>query len=355
MIPNELNSVKQFNALQQGTLDQQDAGLPHVLIISNHFEVKTYLPYAGIFVDRQIASLKKAGVKVSTFDIGSRHSPVHIFRKWIELRRYVRQLTPDLVHGQFGTIVGVLTAFAGRPSVVSFCGGDLQRGASVSLVRQLFGFLLSNIAALHATGLICKSEQLRQALWWRKNQAVVIPSGIDLNLFVPGPQIEARKELGWSLENPIAIINVREDPRAKGLDLAMAAMKFVSTRLPHAELQVIENVEPMRMPLYYQAADVLLCMSIAEGSPNVVKEALACNLPVVSTPVGDVQERLAGVVPSCVVSRDPSSLGRAIVDILLTKQRSNGREMVASLGLNQVAEQVLAVYRTVLRSNHSLG
>jgi teichuronic acid biosynthesis glycosyltransferase TuaC len=337
MILKDPNNLRQGGTLQQGTLDRQNAGPPHVLVISNHFEAKRHLPYAGIFVDRQIASLKQAGVRVSTFDIGTRHSPVHILRKWLELRRQVRELAPDLVHGQYGTIVGVLTVFAGRPAVVSFCGTDLQQGASVSLLRWLFGFLLSNIAALRAAGLICKSENLRQALWWRKSQAVVIPSGVDLNLFVPGPQNEARKELGWNLDNPIAIVNVRADPRGKGLDLAKAAMKFVSSRLPNAELQVISNVEPMRMPLHYQAADVLLCTSITEGSPNVVKEALACNLPVVSTPVGDVLERLAGVIPSYVVSRNPSHFGKAIVDILLTRQRSNGRERVVHLGLDQVA------------------
>ena len=322
--------------------------LPHVLIISNHFEAKRHTPYAGIFVDRQITSLRKAGVRVSTFDIGTSHSPVHILRKWLELRRKVRQLCPDIVHGQYGTIVGFLSAFAGRPAVISYCGGDLQPGAAVSRVRLSFGFLLSNLAALRAEGLICKSEQLRQALWWQKSRAVVIPSGVDLELFSPGPQNEARKELGWDLENPIAIFNDGGDPQCKGMDLAKAAMKVVNLRLPNAKLHVISNVEPVRMPLYYRAADVLLCTSITEGSPNVVKEALACNLPILSTPVGDVPERLAGVAPSGVVARNPMVIGQAIVEILLTRMRSNGREHITQLGQDQVAQRLLGVYRSVL-------
>ncbi len=71
----------------------------HVMIISNHFEAKNKSPFMGIFVDRQIASLKQLGVRVSTFDIGVSHSPVHIVRKWLELRQQVRQADPDLVHG----------------------------------------------------------------------------------------------------------------------------------------------------------------------------------------------------------------------------------------------------------------
>ena len=334
---------------EPGTLDlKNNMESLHVMIVSNHFEAKKHSPFMGIFVDRQIASLKQLGVRVSTFDVGTSHSPVHIIRKWLELRRQVRKVAPDLVHGQYGTIVGILTVIAGKPAVISFCGGDLQSGHSVSSLRLLVGFLLSNIAALLADSLICKSELLRHALWWRKSRAVVIPSGVDLELFVPGPQDEARKQLGWNHGNPVAIVNPGDDPRGKGIDLAQAAMKFVSARLPSAELQVISRVEPVRMPLYYQAADVLLCPSVAEGSPNVVKEALACNLPVVSTPVGDVPERLVDVSPSCIVSRDPREFGEAIVNILRTRQRSNGREQVIHLGLDQVASRILTVYQSAL-------
>jgi teichuronic acid biosynthesis glycosyltransferase TuaC len=198
--------------------------------------------------------------------------------------------------------------------------------------------------------MVCKSEQLRQALWWRKSRAVVIPNGIDLNLFVPGPQREARKKLGWNLESPIAIVNAGDDAKRKGIDLAQAAMRFVRSCLPNAELIVISNVDPAQMPLFYQAADVALCCSLAEGSPNMVKEALACNLPVVSTPVGDVPERLAGVYPSCIASRDPLEFGEAIVNILQIRQRSNGRERVIHLSLEQAANQILTIYRSVLKS-----
>lgn len=321
----------------------------HVMMVSNYAEAKKHSPGMGIFVDRQIASLKRAGVRISMFDIGTSHSPAHILFKWLELRREVRRVAPDLVHGQYGSVVGIVAALAGKPTVISYCGSDLLRGSSVSLLRKLFSILLSNIAALCADGLICKSEQLRQALWWRKSRAVVIPNGLDFNLFVPGPQGEARERLGWNPESPIAIINAGDDAKRKGIELAQAAMKVVRSCLPNAELVVLSNVDPARMPLFYQAADIALCCSVAEGSPNMVKEALACNLPVVSTPVGDVPERLAGVSPSCIVSRDPKEFGDAIVNILRTRQRSNGRERVIHLSLEQVASQILTIYKSVLR------
>jgi glycosyltransferase involved in cell wall biosynthesis len=322
---------------------------PHVLVISNHFEAKTRSSYAGIFVDRQVDSLKKAGLTISTFDIGTSHSPIHILRTWLKLRRYVRQVAPDLVHGQYGTVVGLLTSFAGRPAVISFCGGDLQGGHTAHILRVYTGILLSNIAVLRARKLICKSERLREAMWWRRHEAVVIPNGVDLGLFSPGSREEARQQLGWDQESQIVLFIAGRDPAVKGLDLAKESMRVVRTRLPKAELCVISDTEPDVMPIYYRAADVLLSASRAEGSPNAIKEALACNLPVVSTPVGDVPERLAGVYPSAIVARDANQMADALTKILVTKQRCNGREHVIHLGVEQVARRVIEVYQAALR------
>lgn len=325
--------------------------LPHVLMVSNHWQVKKTLPFVGVFVDRQIESLKRAGVEISTFDVGTSHSPFAIFQKWLELRRQVRKLNPHLVHGQYGTIVGILSVLAGRPAVISFCGNDLLPGASVSALRMRLGFLLSNLAALLTRGIICKTDELRQALWWRRDRALVIPNGVDLELFSPGSQIEARKELGWDAMRRIVLINAAGDPERKGLDLAERAMVVTRSRVPNAELNVITCEDPAKMPSLYRAADVLLCASKIEGSPNVVKEALACNLPVVSSPVGDVAERLAGVYPSMVVPRDPGAMGEALAKVLHLRQRSNGREHMASLSSDQVARRIIALYLFVLRAN----
>ncbi|MEK6802004.1 MAG: GNAT family N-acetyltransferase [Nitrospirota bacterium] len=308
-------------------------------------------------MDRQITSLERVGVKISTFDIGLSHSPIGLIKKWLELRKLVRMLNPDLLHGRYGTIVGLVTAFVGKPSVISFCGGDLLLGASIPLFRQRVGVLLSNLAALRAKRLICVSEELREALWWRKSRTIVIPDGVDLDLFSPGTQETARRELGWNAHNPIVLLNVRNDPKAKGLDLAKAAIQLAQLRIPDAELCVIENVAPDRMPLHYQAADALLCLSLSEGSPNVVKEALACNLPVISTLVGDVPERLAGVQPSAVVERDVEAIAKAMVQILQHRKRSNGREHVRSLSLENIAQRIVDVYQTALdkESNENTG
>ena len=307
-------------------------------------------PASGIFVIRQVTSLRKLGLKISRYDLGGSHSPIHFFKNWLRLRHKIRQLRPDIVHAQYGTIQAMLAVLTGSPTVVSFCGGDLIRAApSVSPMRAHLGFLMSNLAALRAGGIICKSEELRQALWWKRSEAVVIPSGVDLDIFTPGPQDDAREELGWEIGPPIVFFSSGGDEKNKGLDIVQRAMEVVCNQIPNAQLQTIShNIHPRRMPLYFRAADVLVCASKREGSPNVVKEALACNLPVVSTPVGDVRERLKGVYPSAIVPREPKAFGEAVARILLERQRSNGREHVQELALDRVAMRVKHCYERVM-------
>jgi glycosyltransferase involved in cell wall biosynthesis len=321
----------------------------HVLAISNHWHAKKSNVAAGIFVDRQLRSLKDVGVRISTFDVGTSHSPARLFENWLKIRWTTKQLCPDIIHAQYGTVVALLSVAAGKPAIISFCGADLLPSASVSVSRRVVGFFLSNVAALFAKRVICKSEGLKEALWWRHRGATVIPSGVDLDLFSPGSQDDARQELGWATGRPTALFSVGGDAKIKGLDLVEAAMKEVRSKIANADLRIISNVDPVQMPLYYRAADVLLFASSAEGSPNVIKEALACNLPIVSTAVGDVPERLVNVHPSAVVPRDPKVFGAAVLKILMTRQRSNGREHAAHFSQETIARQILQVYKSVLK------
>jgi glycosyltransferase involved in cell wall biosynthesis len=319
----------------------------HVLVVSNHWKKQDNVTFAGIWADRQISSLRDIGVRVSTFDIGTSHSPLRLWRKWRELRRMVRNSRPDMVHARYGTLVAVLSVCSGAPAVITFAGSDLLPGAGISRLRTYLGICLSNLAALRAQKIICVSNQLRQALWWRRRVAVVIPDGVNLVAFSPEPQQIARRRLGWRVEPEVVLLDALRDPINKGLEIAREAMMIVRKERPETELRVFSGVPPQEMPTYYNAADVLLCASRQEGSPNVVKEALACNLPVVSTCVGDVADRLVGVEPSRLVQREAHQIAKALVDILSQHRRSNGRQKVLALNLEDTARRVLEVYRAL--------
>lgn len=321
-----------------------------VLVISNHRLGRDRHQFAGVFVDRQIESLQRIGVIVDYFDVGTPRTLRDLWRAWRGLRARVRETSPDLVHAQYGALVGVLATMSGARAIVTFAGSDLHRGGgNLGLLRKILGRSLSNFAALRAARVICVSDELRQYLWFRRRAAVVIPRGVDLAHFSPGSKAEARAALGLPQDVPVVLFTGGYDPRNKGLALAQEAFEVAKSQIPELQFcNVTAPTDAHGMLLHYRASDVLLFTSLQEGSPNTVKEALACNLPIVAVPVGDVEERLQGATASVVLPRDPQTLARAVVDIIRNGRQSNGRSVVQAISLEAIAERIAALYRDTL-------
>lgn len=299
-----------------------------------------------IFIKRQVASLERVGIQCESFLLASRTSLRVLFREWKRLRRVIHALQPDFVHAQFGTMTSFLTVLStARPVVISFRGGDLNPYKSRFKLRQRVGRLLSQISALRATRIICVSTQLRDRLWWRRDRVTVIPSGVDTAIFCPRSREAARRDLGWEQNERVVLFNAGTDPVSKRLDLAIASVEEAKAACGEIRLHVLDgNLSPRLIPLLMNAADCLLLTSDWEGSPNVVKEAMACNLPVVTVDVGDVRERLRGVEPSRIVTRKPQDIGKGITEILELGERSNGCMAIGELALEVISSRLASVY-----------
>jgi glycosyltransferase involved in cell wall biosynthesis len=147
------------------------------------------------------------------------------------------------------------------------------------------------------------------------------------------------------------LFNAGHNPAVK--DPALAAAAVAEARGYFSDLRYVVldgSAPPDEIPLYMNAADVLLVTSKTEGSPTVVQEAMACNLPVVSVDVGDVRERLEGVLHCAVVSRDPVALGAALANVLREPRRSDGRVHAGGLAVEAIAAHLAELYRRVLHS-----
>jgi glycosyltransferase involved in cell wall biosynthesis len=319
-------------------------------------------PAYGSFIASQVESLRKLGVETDVIFVDGRSSRVNYARSIRIVNQALERKRYDLIHAHYG-----LTGWVGRfqkriPLIVSFCGDDLlgtprrprlYHSPTRPLPRTAMS--LAIVAASHvletmASGIIVKSDEMRRRLLLpaSRRRAHVIPNGVDLDRMAITPRDVARAELGLDPQRryvlfPHTAYNIR-----KRLDLAEATMAHLRTLRSDAELLVVYHQPPEKMPLYYSAANALLLTSEWEGSPNVVKEALACALSVVSVPTGDVAERLAGLDGCAMCPREPVALAEALHRIVDRPRSPALREAVRPLALSSVAARIVSVYDEVL-------
>jgi teichuronic acid biosynthesis glycosyltransferase TuaC len=255
------------------------------------------------------------------------------------------------VHAHYGTVTACLCAVASStPLVMTLHNAELNHERDISFVRERCGHLLSQLAALKARRIVCVSAELQRKLWWRRDRVDIIPSSVNLDQFRPMPRAEARATLQWHSRERIVLFYAGRNPATKRLDLAREVIERARAAGPVRLVILYAQVEPDRIPLYLNAADCLLCTSSSEGSPTIVKEAMACNLPIVSVDVGDVRERIAGLDNCYIRPPQVSDLAAAVVRVLRSGRRSNGRTAAGAVSTEACRRRLLSLYQRVLET-----
>jgi teichuronic acid biosynthesis glycosyltransferase TuaC len=312
-------------------------------------------PYAT-----QVEFLRKAGLSVTLFGVDDRTSPQGILRNIRELKNEISSCKPDLVVTYYGTMLAAISRLAAGslPFVVTFRGSDLLGSANPGWkwrLRDGFGHRLSIWAANGSRQIIVNGSGLLHALPGRlQPRAHNLPNGINTQVFSPIPPEIARQRLGWPLGEKVILFNAGTGSGqvVKNLPLAENVLSILKHRLPQVRLEIISTCTREEVCLRMNACDCLLVTSLHEGSPDLVKEGMACNLPVVSVPCGDVLERLQNVSCSSIQPYDASLLANALEKVLHACQRSNGREQLILQGLDipSVTQRVLSVYHQAVFS-----
>ncbi|MEO6360341.1 MAG: glycosyltransferase [Sphingomicrobium sp.] len=309
-------------------------------------------PRTSHFIKRQADFLQAAGVDVDVFHFNGRKNPWRYAKAWLAVRRKLRSTQYDLIHAQFGQS-GLMALPKRLPYVVTLRGSDILGIVSDQDGRQtLAGEMnrsLSRFVASKADAVIMVSAHMASHLGPTRS-TFVIPSGIDFGLFQTMPRDQARAQLGLPADERLVLFVGNPEQKRKRLALAQAAVAILNRRLP-ARLIVAWGTPHTDIPKYMCAADALVFTSMQEGSPNVVKEALACDLPVVSVAVGDVEHRI-GRVEGCELCRDetPEAIADSLEKVLRRSARVAGRVSVEHLCESAITEQVISVYRSVLAS-----
>ncbi|MHA1380879.1 MAG: glycosyltransferase family 4 protein [Candidatus Helarchaeota archaeon] len=272
---------------------------------------------------------------------------IGIFR----LKKYIKKNNPDIIHAHYAYNGWTSSFIRNKPLICSFMGSDVIEEPDQSKIKQrTFNYLINKRVISKATAIICKTEEMEQLLKEKykiRKKIKVIPNGVSLNIFFPMDKVICRKKLGFPLKKNFILFASNPNLKRKNYDLAFSALSLLENR--NIELLTIYKVDQVTLNKYFNAADVLIFTSFVEGSPNVIKEAMATNLPIVSVNVGDVNKLLKNVKNSYVVNYNKKQIAEKIEQILHSGQRSNGREkIVKELDENLIAKKIISLYDYVL-------
>ncbi|MDO9256310.1 MAG: glycosyltransferase [Bacteroidales bacterium] len=288
-------------------------------------------------VKAQADSIIQAGLIVDVFPIIG-NGLLGYLRAALLLRKFLKSKDPyNIIHAHYSLSAFTATLAGSRPLVVSLMGSDTNQGLVLKLIIRFFNFVFWR----HC---IVKSEGMRASL--KIKNISVIPNGVDLNNFKPLSKDSAREQLGWDIDVLHVLFAANPIRPEKNFQLLESALRLLNR---HVVIKTLVDVPHHSIHLYMNAADVVALPSLREGSPNVIKEAMACNRPIVSTKVGDV-EHLFNQLKGCYLASFSTSdfadkLEKAIV-FSESEHFTSGRDRIIKLGLSSavVANQLLDLY-----------
>ncbi len=292
------------------------------------------------FFETQVAALEDRGVECTTLGVPGSYeasSP----RSVGDYLRYVPRVLGhslhryDVVHANYGLLGPLALAQPRRPVVVSLWGTDLMG-------ERRWLRTASRLSARHADAAVLPSRAAAAEL---DCGATVIPFAVDTDLFRPIPREAARERVGWDRGERAVLFPYDPARPEKDHDRARRVVEAADV---DADLKVLTGAAHEEMPFYLNASDAVLVTSRRESGPMVVKEAAACNVPVVSTDVGFVGDTLDGVQTSHVCGSDAELVAGLEAVLAAPDPRSDARDRVDGLAPALLGERLESLYRRVL-------
>jgi len=306
-------------------------------------------------VRNQAESLQKAGVEVNLFPVTGKGFFGYL-RNIFALKTHLSVNNYDIIHAHYGfSAIVALFARKGEKLVVSFMGDDLigsnRMNGKVRLTSKFVVALNIVLSRYFYDYCIVKSNEMFNNL--NIKHKALIPNGIDLKKFYHIRKDNALIKIGLTKKNKIGIFVSNPTRPEKNFNLAREAISLINN--VSVDLMTLSEIENSVLIYYYNAADFLILTSYHEGSPNVIKEAMACNCPIVATDVGDIRWVIGDTEGCYITSFDPSDVAEKIKMALEFSEkvgRTKGRERIIKLGLDSetIAKRIISVYEKVLQN-----
>ncbi len=299
------------------------------------------------FVHEQGESLRNLGLNVQYFAIVGKGVLGYI-KNYRRLQNAIASFKPDIIHAHYG-LCGLLANFQRRVPVVT-----TYHGSDINLFRNLYLSKIAMYLSVHNIFVSPRSVNIAQL----KNNYTILPCGVDLTKDQLQSRSEARQVLGLNNYDTIILFAGAFDNTVKDYPLAQETIKQLQSKQSNDQeydtgitLKELKGFTRTEVNIWICAANCLLMTSKTEGSPQVVKEAMACGCPIVSVDVGDVAERTKGIKGCYVVpSREPEEIAKALQKAIAFEGKTNGRKRIIEMRISneQVARQLINIYTSIL-------
>lgn len=290
------------------------------------------------FITDQVEALQKAGVVCEYFTVEGKGVKGYL-RNYSPMMHKIREFQPDIIHAHYG-LSGLLANLQRKvPVVTTYHGSDINNPK----VRQI-----SKVAMkLSAWNIFVSKKNIKLARV--KKKFSLIPCGVDTDIFRPIERKPVREKLDLRESDHIVLFAGAFDNPVKNPELAKEAVD----KVPDARLMEMKGYSRVQVAELMNAVDVCLMTSHTEGSPQFIKEAMACNCPIVSVNVGDVKEVLEGVNGCLITEKSAINVALKIQEVLIKNERTNGYEKIKNSGYEAtvVAERIKNVYKNISLKN----
>jgi teichuronic acid biosynthesis glycosyltransferase TuaC len=281
--------------------------------------------------------------------------PIEALKAVFKFWRVVRNSEADVIHAHWGSILGFLTAFTKRRQslmVLTLRGSDVNKSKDENSMIHHARRTLTKFAIHRSDYKIFVSDQLKCAVNPVSTNVRVIPDGISLDIFRPISKNKAREILGWDQNSTYVVFHCGQRPLSKNIKLATQTIDKVKLYYPLLQFIVFENdLSQQELSLRFAAADALLFTSHAEGSPNVIREAIACGCPVVSVNVGDAKIWIEASDAGAICHYDSTELSNSLYNVINRKQRAN-HKVALGYSTTSVAESIVGIYSELKGRNN---
>ncbi|HYW36234.1 MAG TPA: glycosyltransferase [Balneolaceae bacterium] len=288
------------------------------------------------FIREQVDSLKKLGVSIDVFGIKGKGKWGYL-KNIFPLKKRLNRENYDLVHAHYGLSGLLANLQRAIPVVTTYHGSDVNRKSNVKYSKMTAWLSCYNILT---------NDKLNRILKLKKRFSV-IPCGVDLGNFKPMDQNICKREMGLSPQKKYILFSSSFDRDVKNAPLAQATVQ----QLENTELIELKGYTREQVNLLINASELVLVTSYNETGPLIVKEALACNRPVVSTDVGDVKQILAEVQGSYMVDYNPENVAEKCRLILEKKETYESRSSIQKYELSAIAVKIKDIYASLITEN----